>query len=39
MTAVNEAQYKSYFEPTKYIPYLSLAGELWGEFYENLPAL
>ena len=29
ITAVTEAEYKSWFEPTKSIPYLALTGELY----------
>ena len=31
-TAVNDAEYESEFESTKYIPYLALMGELWDVF-------
>ena len=31
-----EAEYISESEPTKYIPYLALTGELWDVFYEDL---
>ena len=34
-TVVTEAEYKSEFEPTKYIPYLSLTGELWDVFCKD----
>ena len=41
ITAVAETWYKSEFEPTKYIPYLALTGELWDvlckDFKENWP--
>ena len=36
ITAVTGAEHKSRFEPTTYIPYLTLTGELWDVFYENL---
>ena len=39
LTAVTEAEYKSRFEPTEYIPYLPPTGELWDvflwEFWRN----
>ena len=35
ITAVTEAKYKSEFEPTKYVTYLTLTGELWDVFCEN----
>ena len=35
ITAVTEAEYKSKFEPTKYIPYLALRGKLWDVFCED----
>ena len=39
ITAVAEMEYKSEFEPTKYIPYLALTGEVWDvlcrDFEEN----
>ena len=39
--AGTETEYKSDVEPTKYIPYLALMGELWGafrkDFEENWP--
>ena len=38
---MSEEKYKPEFEPTKYIPYLTLTGELWdvfcGNLGENLP--
>ena len=34
ITAVTEAEYKSQFEPTDYIPYLT--GELWDASCEDL---
>ena len=33
--AVAEVEYKSEFESTKYTPYLTLMGELWGVFCED----
>ena len=36
ISAVTEAEYESQFEPTKYIPYLALTGELWNVFCEDL---
>ena len=33
---MTEAEYESQFEPTKYIPYLTLTGELWDVFCEDL---
>ena len=35
ITAVAETEYKSEFEPTKYIPYLTLTGELWYVFCKD----
>ena len=35
ITAVTETQYKSQFEPTKYIPYLALMVKLWDVFCED----
>ena len=34
LIAVTEAEYKSWFEPTEYIPFLPLTGELWDVFCE-----
>ena len=31
-----EAEHKSGFEPTKYTPYLTLTGELWVVYCEDL---
>ena len=36
LTAVTEAKYKLESEPTKYTPYLTLMGELWDVFCEDL---
>ena len=36
ITAVTEGGYKSDFEPIKYIPYLTLMGQLWDVFCEDL---
>ena len=36
ITALTETEYKSEFEPTKYIPYLALTSELWDVFCEYL---
>ena len=36
ITAVTETGDKSEFQPTKYIPYLALTGELWDVFCEDL---
>ena len=33
VTVVTEAEYKSQFEPTKYIPYLALTGEASYDLY------
>ena len=35
ITAVTEMEYKLEFEPTKYIPYLTLMGELWDVFCKD----
>ena len=32
ITAVTEKEYKSEFEPTEYISYLTLMGQLWDVF-------
>ena len=41
ITAVTDTGYTSEFEPTEYIPYPNLTGELWGvfrkDFEENCP--
>ena len=33
---MTEADYKSQSEPTKYIPYLTLRGQVWDVFCEDL---
>ena len=33
---MTEAEYKSQFEPTKYIPYIALTVELWDLFCDDL---
>ena len=35
-TAMTAVEHKSDFELTKDTPYLTLAGELWGVYWENL---
>ena len=35
ITAETETEYKSQYEPAKYIPYLALTGELWVVFCED----
>ena len=35
ITAVTETEYKSEYQPTKYIPYLALLGELWDVFCKD----
>ena len=36
ITAMTETEYKSEFEPPKYIQYLTLTGDLWAVFCKDL---